>query len=65
MKIAFVGKGGSGKDRTRQDWDRFQRDAVQFHLRNAKAWGNARAGRDLADQIDPEFTLERKNRYVP
>ncbi|TDQ04225.1 ATP-binding protein [Labedaea rhizosphaerae] len=47
-------------DRTTQDWDRFQRDAVRFHLRNAQAWGNARAGRDLAEQIDPGFTLTRK-----
>lgn len=36
-------------DRTTQDWARFQRDAVRFHLRNA------RAGRDLAEQVDPGF----------
>jgi hypothetical protein len=47
-------------DLTTQDWDRFQRDAVRFHLRNAKAWGNASAGRDLADQVDPGFLPARK-----
>jgi CO dehydrogenase maturation factor len=41
---------------TDQDWARFQRQAVEFHLRNARAWGNARAGHDLADQVDPGFT---------
>ncbi|PPK70290.1 ATP-binding protein [Actinokineospora auranticolor] len=40
-----------------KDWAKFQRQTVEFHLRNARAWGNERAGRDLADQIDPEFTM--------
>ncbi|MEN3310071.1 MAG: dehydrogenase maturation factor [Micromonosporaceae bacterium] len=43
-------------DTTPRDWARFTRQAVQFHLRNAQAWGNARTGEDLAGQIDPEFT---------
>lgn len=42
-------------DETPKDWDKFQRQAVQFHLRNANAWGNDRAGADLADQVDPDF----------
>lgn len=44
-------------DGTTKDWVRYQQQAVQFHLRNARAWANERTGRDLAEQIDPEFTL--------
>jgi len=42
-------------DETPKDWAKFQRQAVQFHLRNARSWGNDRAGADLADQVDPDF----------
>jgi CO dehydrogenase maturation factor len=38
-----------------KDWAKFQRQAVEFHLRNAAAWGDARAGMNLADQVDPDF----------
>jgi CO dehydrogenase maturation factor len=44
-------------DSVRRDWDRYQRQAIEFHLRNAEAWGNGRAGTDLAEQVDPEFVL--------
>jgi CO dehydrogenase maturation factor len=44
-------------DATAKDWAKYQRQAVEFHLRNARAWANERTGRDLAEQIDPEFTL--------
>jgi CO dehydrogenase maturation factor len=42
-------------DATVKDWSRFQRQAVQFHLRNAAAWANDRAGFDLSAQVDPDF----------
>lgn len=42
-------------DSTPRDWERFHRQAVEFHLRNARSWGNARTGQDLAEQIDPDF----------
>ena len=42
-------------DATAKDWSTFQRHAVEFHLRNAKAWANQRAGTDLAEQVDPDF----------
>lgn len=42
-------------DSTPRDWDRFHRQAVEFHLRNARSWGDNRTGQDLAAQIDPEF----------
>jgi CO dehydrogenase maturation factor len=44
-------------DSVRRDWARYQRQGVEFHLRNARAWGNGRAGDDLAAQVDPEFVL--------
>jgi CO dehydrogenase maturation factor len=42
-------------DGTVKDWGTYQRQAVEFHLRNAAAWANDRTGVDLADQIDPDF----------
>ncbi|WP_309061057.1 ATP-binding protein [Streptomyces sp.] len=38
-----------------RDWDRLHRHAVEFHLRNARAWADARTGEDLAAQVDPDF----------
>jgi CO dehydrogenase maturation factor len=40
-----------------RDWDRYTRQAAEFHRKNARAWASAAAGEDLAAQIDPEFTL--------
>jgi CO dehydrogenase maturation factor len=40
-----------------KDWDRYTAQAVEFHLRNATAWGNERVGADLAGQVDPGFLL--------
>lgn len=42
-------------DSVQRDWVRYHRQAVEFHLRNARSWGNDRTGQDLAAQIDPEF----------
>ena len=42
-------------DRTPKDWRTYQRQAVEFHLRNAAAWANDRTGDDLSEQIDPNF----------
>ncbi len=42
-------------DDTTKDWRTYQRQAVEFHLRNATAWANDRTGGDLAGQIDPGF----------
>ncbi|GGL79548.1 ATP-binding protein [Streptomyces fumigatiscleroticus] len=38
-----------------KDWPALHRHAVEFHLRNARAWANAATGRDLAAQVDPDF----------
>ncbi|MER8003392.1 MULTISPECIES: ATP-binding protein [unclassified Streptomyces] len=40
-----------------RDWERYTRQMVHFHLRNAESWGNARTGVDLAAQVDPDFVL--------
>lgn len=41
----------------RRDWERYTRQMVHFHLRNARSWGSAKAGADLAEQVDPAFVL--------
>ena len=43
--------------RRTKDWERYYRDAILFHRRNAESWANDATGRDLADQIDPEFSM--------
>ncbi|THV28400.1 ATP-binding protein [Glycomyces paridis] len=40
-----------------KDWPKFTRQAHEFHRRAARAWGNDRAGVDLADQIVPGYVL--------
>ncbi|MFE6713570.1 ATP-binding protein [Streptomyces sp. NPDC057695] len=40
-----------------RDWDRYTRQMVHFHLRNAESWGNEKTGADLAAQVDPDFVL--------
>lgn len=40
-----------------RDWERYTRQMVHFHLKNALSWGNERTGADLAAQIDPGFVL--------
>ncbi|UQA94045.1 ATP-binding protein [Streptomyces halobius] len=41
----------------RRDWERYTRQMVHFHLKNAESWGNAKTGTDLAAQVDPAFVL--------
>lgn len=40
-----------------RDWERYTRQMVHFHLKNAASWGNQRTGADLAAQVDPGFVL--------
>ncbi|MFH9985063.1 nucleotide-binding protein [Streptomyces luteogriseus] len=42
-----------------RDWDRLHRHAVEFHLRNVRAWADARTGEDLAAQVDPDYVPGR------
>lgn len=39
----------------RKDWAAYQRQAVEFHLKNAHAWASRAVGEDLATQVDPGF----------
>ena len=41
-----------------RDWERYTRQMVHFHLKNARSWGNERTGADLAAQVDPGFVLD-------
>ena len=45
-----------------RDWDRYTRQAADFHLRNARTWASAAAGEDVAIQVDPDFTLGPRRR---
>ncbi|MEU6113680.1 ATP-binding protein [Streptomyces sp. NPDC047117] len=40
-----------------RDWERYTRQMVHFHLKNAESWGNGKTGADLTDQVDPGFVL--------
>ncbi|MCQ8195209.1 ATP-binding protein [Streptomyces rugosispiralis] len=42
-------------DSRAKDWETFQRQAVEFHLRNARAWADRATGQDLSTQVDPDF----------
>jgi CO dehydrogenase maturation factor len=44
-------------DTAEKDWPTYQRQAVEFHLRNATSWGNDRTGEDLTAQVDPDFVI--------
>jgi CO dehydrogenase maturation factor len=55
--VAALGAVRDRLDAQPRDWARYTRQAAEFHRKNARAWASAAAGEDLADQIDPEFTL--------
>jgi CO dehydrogenase nickel-insertion accessory protein CooC1 len=38
-----------------KDWRKFQRQAVEFHVKNARSWANRATGEDLETQVDPHF----------
>jgi CO dehydrogenase maturation factor len=38
-----------------KDWEKFQRQAVEFHVKNARSWANRAVGEDLEAQVDPDF----------
>lgn len=44
-----------------RDWERYTRQMVHFHLKNAESWGNEKTGADLAAQVDPSFVLDERN----
>lgn len=38
-----------------KDWDKFQRQAVEFHVKNSRSWASRAAGENLEAQVDPGF----------
>ncbi|MEZ0074608.1 ATP-binding protein [Planotetraspora sp. GP83] len=38
-----------------KDWEKYGRQAAEFHIKNAGAWANRATGEDLTAQIDPGF----------
>ncbi|MBE3558177.1 MAG: ATP-binding protein [Ktedonobacteraceae bacterium] len=42
-------------DNCQKDWEKFYRQAVEFHRKNALAWANTATGEDLTAQIDPDY----------
>ncbi|SNT58036.1 CO dehydrogenase maturation factor [Actinomadura meyerae] len=38
-----------------KDWEKFRRQGVEFHVKNARRWASRAAGEDLEAQVDPEF----------
>ena len=44
-------------DNQKKDWHKFYRQAVEFHIKNAKSWANIASGKDLTQQIDPAFNF--------
>ncbi|MEU7133087.1 ATP-binding protein [Streptomyces sp. NPDC046261] len=48
-----------------RDWQRYTRQMVHFHLKNAESWGNAKTGADLAAQVDPAFVLDERLLATP
>ncbi|MFI1971555.1 ATP-binding protein [Streptomyces cinnamoneus] len=48
-----------------RDWQRYTRQMVHFHLKNAESWGNAKTGADLAAQVDPAFVLDERLLAAP
>lgn len=44
-------------DNTQKDWEKFYKQTIEFHIRNAESWANAQVGEDLTKQVDPQFSL--------
>jgi CO dehydrogenase maturation factor len=43
-----------------KDWPKFTRQAIEFHVKNARAWAGSAVGEDLEAQVDPDFVLGEK-----
>lgn len=42
-------------DSAEKNWDRFHKQSVYFHIKNAESWANNSLGLDVTKQIDPNF----------
>ena len=45
-------------DERKKDWNKYYRQAVEFHIKNAESWANAQLGTNVVNQIDPAFNME-------
>jgi CO dehydrogenase maturation factor len=45
-------------DGREKDWDKFYRQAVEFHIKNAESWANTQLGANVISQIDPAFNMK-------
>jgi CO dehydrogenase maturation factor len=45
-------------DGRKKDWNRFYRQAVEFHIKNAESWANVQLDTNVTVQIDPAFNME-------
>jgi CO dehydrogenase maturation factor len=45
-------------DGQKKDWNKFYRQAVEFHIKNAESWANSQLSTNVIGQIDPAFNLE-------
>ena len=52
-----IGRMVAEVDGQKKDWEKFYRQAIEFHQKNAKSWANAAIGADIIKQIDPSFSL--------
>jgi CO dehydrogenase maturation factor len=52
-------------DAAPRDPARYSRQAAEFHVRNATAWANDRAGTDLTAQIDTDFVMPTLEEACP
>ena len=53
--LRILARAAQARPKGPEAWARFQRQAVEFHLRNARAWAGRATGADLAAHVDPEF----------
>ncbi|WP_214369850.1 ATP-binding protein [Pseudonocardia sp. H11422] len=53
--LTVLGSVLTALDSRQRDWAAYHRKTIEFHLRNAAAWGNRAVGADLAAQIAPDF----------
>jgi CO dehydrogenase maturation factor len=55
--VAALARIRAAVDARPKHWEKFHRQTVEFHLRNATAWASSSVGEDLAVQVDPAFSM--------
>lgn len=57
QNVAVLENMHSELDQQKKNWNKLYVQACEFHLKNAEVWGNAATGKNLSEQIDPDFVL--------